>query len=493
MPTKKPSKTHEPDAMWGDDLLGRRADARILIDFVTGRVVERARTGQTSSYVVNVDAAWGQGKTFFLDRLRQQLDGEGYLVAQVNAWEDDHADDPLIAVMASLDRQFRHKLDTEAGRELLRTLKRTGGRLAVTFAKHGLLQLGKKAIGEAGVEELGADLTEAAKATYEQVLNEQAESLLQTFDRDRCTIEEFRRALTKFVELGKGGRPLFILIDEVDRCRPPYAIALLERIKHLFNVKGVVFVVATDTKQLQHAISAVYGSGFDAAGYLGRFFDRTYSFAQPALDVFVQKLFDDSGLQQDRVSVPPDETAVSLFVGMMQTFGVTLRDAGQCFDILRSVVTLWPKQVPSDQLKVELIYLLPLIFVYHKKRDHFDNMAAGDFNILEEYEEKSPYMVKFLGDERFHQTTIRQREETHVSLMQLVRGFVTQSRKSLPEIVRKERSGGSAGWIRDRFYSEYNVLHNASHVVGNSEPRSIVDRYPELVRTAGRFGGGDGL
>jgi hypothetical protein len=63
-----------------------------------------------------------------------------------------------------------------------------------------------------------------------------------------------------------------ILIDELDRCRPTYAIEMLEAIKHWFCVPNVVFVLAMDREQLSHSIRAVYGQGFDVDGYFLRFF-----------------------------------------------------------------------------------------------------------------------------------------------------------------------------------------------------------------------------
>ncbi|MBK7493258.1 MAG: hypothetical protein IPI17_15895 [Nitrosomonas sp.] len=73
-------------------------------------------------------------------------------------------------------------------------------------------------------------------------------------------------------------KPLFIFIDELDRCRPLYAIELLERIKHLFVYQGIVFVIATDTEQLKHSINAIYGSGFDSTTYLRRFLTKVIHF-----------------------------------------------------------------------------------------------------------------------------------------------------------------------------------------------------------------------
>jgi hypothetical protein len=50
------------DVIWQDDLLGRRNDAEFLINFLTARAKERASQGRTGSYVLNIDAGWGNGR-----------------------------------------------------------------------------------------------------------------------------------------------------------------------------------------------------------------------------------------------------------------------------------------------------------------------------------------------------------------------------------------------------------------------------------------------
>lgn len=94
------------EGIWKDDLLERRKDAERIIRFVTAEVEERKRTKQPTSYVLNVDSAWGQGKTFFLKRLQDHLQFEGHKVALINAWEDDHGEDPLIPFVIELDKLF---------------------------------------------------------------------------------------------------------------------------------------------------------------------------------------------------------------------------------------------------------------------------------------------------------------------------------------------------------------------------------------------------
>ena len=102
--------------------------------------------------------------------------------------------------------------------------------------------------------------------------------------------QEIRQWVEGAVGLGNGelDYPAFILIDELDRCRPSYAVEMLETIKHIFDIPRVVFVLATDTEQLQHAVKVIYGSEFDAYTYLSRFFNRRFSMLSCSRHDFVE-------------------------------------------------------------------------------------------------------------------------------------------------------------------------------------------------------------
>ena len=104
--------------------------------------------------------------------------------------------------------------------------------------------------------------------------------------------------------------PLFIFIDELDRCRPTYAIEMLETIKHIFDLKGVVFVVATDREQLQHSIRAIYGDGFDSQRYLERFFHRSVTLHRPSTHDFIANLIAESQIINNALT---NEAEISLY------------------------------------------------------------------------------------------------------------------------------------------------------------------------------------
>ncbi|MEJ8629404.1 P-loop NTPase fold protein [Sphingomonas sp. I4] len=54
----------------------------------------------------------GTGKTFFLENLAASLRAD-HVVGMVNAWQDDHANDPLVTVMAAIEDALKPFLDKE--------------------------------------------------------------------------------------------------------------------------------------------------------------------------------------------------------------------------------------------------------------------------------------------------------------------------------------------------------------------------------------------
>ncbi|MYK40834.1 MAG: hypothetical protein F4049_11520, partial [Gemmatimonadetes bacterium] len=106
------------------------------------------------------------------------------------------------------------------------------------------------------------------------------------------SIRKFRRTLHETAEnlWKKKEHPLVVMIDELDRCRPSYAVELLEVAKHLFSVDRIVYVLAVNRSELVHSIKALYGSEFDAPGYLGRFFDVDIRLPEPERKAFLEAL-----------------------------------------------------------------------------------------------------------------------------------------------------------------------------------------------------------
>lgn len=372
-----------PDRIWADDLIGRKGDADFLENFLVGRMAERREAERPGSYVLNVDAPWGAGKTFFLERFGRQLEQSGHIVARVNAWRDDHLDDPFVAVLAAIDSALEPytKKDGKASK-LWKAVKggatpilgRAAAGAAKTLVKRYVGQsmdelirgedadkeLTSDGVERSAIEEVIADGTGRISVEIERVIDQSAQKLVDAFNAQAKSSNDFRAKLESAVEALKDKKklPLFVLIDELDRCRPSYAIALLERVKHIFDANNLVFVFATNSGQLQHSVSGAYGAGFDGFRYLKRFFDRTYNLDLPSVDDFVRA--EAEAIDFGKARFPTNNAADFLALASME-YAMDLREVQHVIDIIGTVISAWPHQPPVD-----LVILVPLAVQFYR-------------------------------------------------------------------------------------------------------------------------------
>ncbi|MGS2738764.1 KAP family P-loop NTPase fold protein [Sinomicrobium sp. M5D2P17] len=231
-------------------------------------------------FVLGINNKWGTGKTTFVKMWEQDLKNKGHKTVYFNAWENDFEDNPLTALMGEL--KTLTKKSTEP--EFKSTLKK-----AATLSKHIApiiaQALADKYIDTKGVKEAITGLTKGLSDVFENEVNEYAEK--------KKSISGFKKSLSEFIANTNEGKPLIFIVDELDRCRPNYAVSILEQIKHFFSVPNVVFVLSIDKIQLGNAIKGVYGSDFiDSEEYLRRFIDLEYAIPEPDTDVFHEYLFD---------------------------------------------------------------------------------------------------------------------------------------------------------------------------------------------------------
>ena len=126
-------------------------------------------------------------------------------------------------------------------------------------------------------------------------------------------------------------RPLIVVIDELDRCRPSYAVELLEVAKHLFAVDHIVFVLAVNRSELAHSIRALYGSEFDAQGYLRRFFDVDFRLPDPDRKAFINEMLVVIGIDGyfERIRYPDNIIVPDLLLHFFSEPSLSLRRIAQ--------------------------------------------------------------------------------------------------------------------------------------------------------------------
>lgn len=381
----------EAEKHWSRDSLARVEDAIFLLEFVRRRYAERQKGGAGSSFVINVDAEWGRGKTFFLRGLWLEALKEGHPCAFVDAWKDDFSDDPYAAVVSEIEKSFRPFVKSATASEKVKKYAgsaiRNSGAVAVAIGKGALQRGAAYLIGEGAKEvaeiatgaapdiadeALAAIAEEGEKAATSQVsefLDGQAKKVIARYQAGQISQSNFKSdlqaAIAALAESTGMNLPFLIFIDELDRCRPTYAIAMLERIKHLFNIPGVVIVLATDAAQLAHSIKSVYGQNFDSQKYLQRFFSRTYPLPSPPVANFIDAIVSPSGLDMNLWAVPGREQhPIAFLEDAALHYHMSLREVEQCLELLIDIATMWTQPAP-----IEIAIMFPLLIGHVRGRD----------------------------------------------------------------------------------------------------------------------------
>jgi nucleoside-triphosphatase THEP1 len=253
--------------------LGREPYAKVLTDIVNT---------YADGFVLGINNEWGTGKTTFVKMWQQHLKNENFQTIYFNAWENDFDSNPLVALMSELKG-----LTNEKNKKVFKSVVEKGAVLVKNIAPALAKALIKKYLFD--IDEIAADTIENVMKASTEILEEE----IKEYSSKKKTIIEFRKELEKFIKQADNTKPLIFIVDELDRCRPNYAVEVLEQIKHFFAVPGIVFVLSIDKNHLAGAIKGFYGSEqIDSDEYLRRFIDLEYSIPKPSTKNFIKYLFD---------------------------------------------------------------------------------------------------------------------------------------------------------------------------------------------------------
>ena len=200
-----------------------------------------------------INAPWGMGKTLFADAIKEYL-SENYEeinTLYVNSWKMDFYDEPMKALIAEMSED--NIITVESTEKAKKFLKNCGKIFFGKILKNFLLK--SINLNDKDIEEM------------KSFFNGLDTSELEDYKNYKKLLEEFKDTLSK------EERPKIIIIDELDRCRPDYAIQLLEIIKHIFDVKNIIFLFLINRKQLESIVSTIYMNSNLSTKYFEKFYD----------------------------------------------------------------------------------------------------------------------------------------------------------------------------------------------------------------------------
>ena len=326
----------QEDNPWADDALKRSDVAEKLTNLISG---------QSDPFVISLHGHWGTGKTFLLKRWQKQLEKDGFRAIYFNAWEDDFCDDPFVAIIGQLS-DFLERKGIEGLTDKIRDA-------AKPLLIQGALSVARNVSG----------------LNLDKLLEQFADKTLAEYSRQGEKKKELKTALQELSGKVKADtkHPLVFIIDELDRCRPTFAIELLERIKHIFDIPDMVFVFGINRDELRSSIRSVYGE-IDADTYLRRFFDMEFLLPDIDSKAFCRLLIGRYQLEQffTRLSERPGYTDYydgferfsEFFPALCGYFGLSLRDIDYC---VRLIVFIGKNATENTYLFQPLLSLLIIL------------------------------------------------------------------------------------------------------------------------------------
>lgn len=271
----------DPDKPFESDPFGRKLFANKLNSML------KASGGIT----VFVHSPWGHGKSTFIKQWKAEvLRTDAAQISVIDAFSKDHVADAFIVFLAEIKALIEKVIETEESvapeskkakkmSKGLRKAVKVGGKILVSAAK----QTGRRYLGtcidELGneiVEDLADEVVEESGNMAVKKAHHLLDKLLAEVSDEENLIMEFRLLLEEVAASfcdANNGFPLTVVVDELDRCRPDFALDLLEKMKHFFDVPNVSFVLVTDKNQLAQHVAHAYGLRSSNMGYISKFGD----------------------------------------------------------------------------------------------------------------------------------------------------------------------------------------------------------------------------
>ena len=266
--------------IWKDDQLDIKEN---VVGFA--HILEQERYIENgTAKVYSISAEFGIGKTFFCERLRDVLKQDDIPVSMLNIWKMDFYENPLVPLLINLQKTYAQYSATPGifpnPTKLLNAFK--------TIVAGISIEANAPLFGKIVID--GEKMVNCHENLKKNVKDNSIYTEYEQFENELNKLKSFLENWAK-----EAGKPIVIIIDELDRCRPDYAVKTLEILKHFFDIPGFVFVLAIDEEQLKSSVETLFGTkNFD--GYKRKFINNSFILQAPNKVKFTNFLYEKSGL-----------------------------------------------------------------------------------------------------------------------------------------------------------------------------------------------------
>lgn len=328
-------------------MYSRENEVKTILEIIKNK--EDYMENNDNCLIILLNGSWGSGKTTFISELCSavQKNEDMELLNNYNAYEHDFYDNAFIPFFASIDNIIKLKDEQ----------KKTISSVFTGFV-NGAMITSYAAIKSMVANKTGFnldDIKDNMLKLEEEIHNSDYVVDYQKLLNIKSSIKDSITQLSK-------DKTQIIIIDELDRCKPTFAMDTLELIKHFFDINNCVFIISVDKLQLEESIKSVYGNGLDGEKYFSKLFD--YQFDLPLIN------FSDA---VDTTNIPNKSHILSFANNLFKILNVSLRDSKKIFnDLLHKCKKDWT----YDQLR----FILIMITLKYTDLLFFNAIINGDFD-----------------------------------------------------------------------------------------------------------------
>lgn len=229
-------------------------------------------------YSFAIDGEWGSGKTWILQELEKQLLGKEdnkYLIFHYNSWENDFYDEPLVAILSVMIECLK--------KQKTKVKEKDSVKKVVTSSINALTKVAGTIIEQkwkVNPNDIIESVKDSGKALGDVKLTKSDFNNMLPLENALKQIKDVITKLSKELHI-------ILIVDELDRCLPEYAIKVLERLHHVCNEKPVIQILAINKKNLADSISSIFGKKFYNSPYS---FELTNQFSESYLQKFIDSI-----------------------------------------------------------------------------------------------------------------------------------------------------------------------------------------------------------
>ncbi len=330
---------NETQNLWANSIPNAQANAEMLTQEICN---------EETPFVLSVEAPYGMGKTYFFTRFCEHLKKNGIPCIYISAWENDYAPSPFLYLLKEILNFFDEELSPTT-KSKITTLKKKG------------IEVGKKLLSSISIQCSGVEVNLG--------------SFISSFLKDTDEVQHFKNEFSKKIKQLHKNAPLVIIVDELDRCRPDYALKTIEIMKHFFDIDQVFFIIPINKGAISEAVSAVYGQTVARQGenYLRKLIDKEIILPSPNKESYKQiassvitkeklKLALDNGFIEDNDNYNGFAIIAEHFGNYAKQCALTFRETVQVCETFIQ----YANNIPH---KIHIEYLIFLLCNKFKKND----------------------------------------------------------------------------------------------------------------------------